>query len=136
MADKIEILLEGHQANGWPLVCVEFNGLVLWDQSVEGQQFLEFENVEFRDSNLLIFKHYGKTDESSLPGHDRWCDLHWFSINGCKVDINFLSEHNILYQADDGERLITSYLGKNGQLIFEFPWPLWRFWRQCQHLQD
>ncbi len=136
MVDKINlaISLEGHRSNGWPLIQVEFNDQILWNQPVMGSKQLDYSNIDARENNRLIIKHHGKKDDSCVAGQDRWCDLNWFSINDNRFDINFLSTHKIMYLCDDGEKLVTSYLGKNGRLIFDFPWPLWHFWYQCQNL--
>jgi hypothetical protein len=133
---RLEISLTGHQAIGWPLIQLKFNDILLFDGEIIGQQTMDF-LLDTKARNQLIIRHYGKTDSHVISNNDgtfvdRWCQVEKIKINGIDLGIDFLSDCNHPYHTEDGETIITNYLGKNGQLEIEFPMPMWEFWAECQ----
>lgn len=131
----LEIGLVGHYATNWPTIRVDFNTQCLIDQRVVNKLIIN-QTVTVNDNNQLIITHYNKQNDTIIDEHgnivaDRYCELQYIKLNGLYFDINFFSTHNHYYQTVDGEKLITTYLGKPGKFIFYFPSPLWKFWYKC-----
>ena len=54
-------------------------------------------------------------------------------IDDVEFDLNFFSEHQLFFYTNSNEKIITNYFGKDGYFIFEFPYPLWKFWEVLQN---
>ena len=133
----LEICLVGHQGAGWPKIRIDFNNQCLIDQQIVDELIIN-QTVNIDNTNQLTITHYDKQNDTLINTHgniiaDRYCELKYIKLNGLYFNINFFSTHNYYYQADDGEKLITTYLGKSGKFVFDFPSPLWKFWYKCQH---
>lgn len=137
MADPINITLdlEGRCGEAWPTIRVFSNNQLIYDDTVCGIQHISFD-LEPQDLNEVVIQHHGKINDTKMDEQgniiaDRCCILHALRINNVPFDVNFFSEHQYHYETDDGERLITSYFGKNGAFSFKFEYPLWKFWYQA-----
>jgi hypothetical protein len=135
----LSIGLDGHQGQAWPKIRISFNNTVLFDDVVIDSVIQDY-YVGVNELNLLSIEHYDKCNDTVLDQNgniikDRYCELTFIKINQLTFDLNFFSNNNIPYCTNDGEKLITTYFGKNGCFNFEFPTPLWKFWYQTQKLQ-
>lgn len=131
----VSLALHGHESVGWPLLTVKFNQEILHDGPVVDRMLIRH-TLPVLKHNSLVIEHHSKNADSVTYDHaghmiDRWCQIEYIGINDLRFDVNFFSYHQIWYEADDGEKLLTDYLGKNGRLTLDFEFPLWRFWGAC-----
>lgn len=132
----LKISVNGHKATSWPKVKIMFNDALLFDQEVCGNVTVE-KTVRPLELNSISVIHYGKDNDTHVDQNgnitaDRYCLLDGIWINNIYFGINFFSEHNISYRTKDGHNIITNYFGADGEFKFEFPYPLWKFWRTIQ----
>jgi hypothetical protein len=133
---NIKISLTGHCGQEWPKIKVLFNNKLLFDGQIQGQMFIE-KTLAVTDSNVIEIVHYDKLNDTQVNNDgkiisDRYCLFDGIWINNIMFDLNFFSEHNIMYCTDQNEKIVTNYFGANGTFKFKFLYPLWVFWESLQ----
>lgn len=133
----LEISLVGHRSISAPKIQISLNEKIYFDQQVDGAVIWTQQCIG-QPQNRLVIRHHGKTHLDMRRDRDdrlidMWCDVDYVKINRVMLDINSFSAHGHFFHDDDGGKIISSYLGRNGSLIIDFALPMWKFWAQCQH---
>lgn len=133
----IKIILDGHRYQHWPWIQICINGVEYFNTQVQELTTVEF-RVEPKDLNCLEICMHSKNNDTQIDQQgnilaDTHCLIRAICINSLVIDLNFFSQHNIFYRTKDSQQ-ITNYLGKDGVLKLEFPWPLWKFWAKTQQM--
>lgn len=132
----VKVSFTGYKCNAWPKIKVSFNNIELFDNEIQHTLVIN-RFLPASESNTLSIIHYGKNNDTEVDQEgkiikDRHCLLDGIWINGIYFGLDHFSEHQIFYYTENGDKIITNYLGANGELKFEFAYPLWKFWEMIQ----
>jgi hypothetical protein len=134
---KISLNLVGNKGQDCPNIKIAINNQTKFDQPCIGNQQLKWD-IPAEDHNTIVVTHYDKNNDTIVDSNgqivsDRHCILTSIEINNLTFDLNFFSEHQLFFYTNSNEKIITNYFGKDGYFIFEFPYPLWKFWEVLQN---
>lgn len=138
MDEILKINLEGFCAKDYPIIDVEIDCETLWSGRVAGPITITH-TISSIGQHCLSIRHRDKNNDTIVDfagkiTQDRHCKLHSIEIGPQTFSINEFSRFGIGYLCDDGEYLITNYLGKTGIFDWKFDLPLWKFWGDLQNL--
>lgn len=89
---KIAVIAKGSFCNQWPLMRLQVNGQVLWDQEVRERMTIEVTVPDPKDSNTLVLTHHGKRfgedgvwDTDIEKGLDRIIEIEDLQFDGHSI---------------------------------------------------
>lgn len=129
---NLDIELHGFSGKDYPNIVVELNENKIFSNKVKNVVNIQ-KNITVTENNSLKIIHHDKNNDTIVDSkgsiiRDRYCLIKKISINNIIFDENFFSHNKYYYLTNDGEEILTNYLGIEGIFKFTFPYPLYKFW--------